>query len=75
MNYDDDKYADIGAIVEHWGNTISLFLPTIHALTGCDTTSFFYRVGKVRILKKMCKNPEQCMLLSGLGHDEVLEYY
>ena len=41
MKYDDDKYSDIGAIVEHWGKTISLFLPTIHALTGCDTTSFF----------------------------------
>ena len=40
MKYDDDKYADIGAIVEHWGNTMSLFLPTIHALTGCDNIMF-----------------------------------
>ena len=58
-----------------WGyaKSISLFLPTIHALTGCDTTSFFYRVGKVRILKKLFKNPEQCTLLSGLYHDEVLD--
>ena len=45
----------------------------MHALTGCDTTSFFYRVGKVRILKKLFKNPEQCTLLSGLDHDEALD--
>ena len=46
---------------------------TIHALTGCDTTLFFYRVGKLPILKKLFKNPEQCTLLSGLDHDEALD--
>ena len=31
---------------------MSLNLPKIHALTGCDTTSYFYRVGKTEVFKK-----------------------
>ena len=40
MKYDDDKFADIAAIAKFLGRQISLHLPAIHALGGCDTTFF-----------------------------------
>ena len=32
------------------GSRISRYLPEVHATTGCDTTSFFYGIGKVKVL-------------------------
>ena len=34
---------------------ISEYLPGMHALTGCDTTSFVYSIGKVTALKILRK--------------------
>ena len=46
MNYDDDKFADIAVIAKFLGRQISLHLTAIHALGGCDTTSFFTELAK-----------------------------
>ena len=51
MKYDDEKYACIKTIVEYLGDEISECLPQIHAITGCDQTSAFFRKGKVKIVK------------------------
>ena len=53
MMYEQGKYADIGKIVEFFGKEICLALPAFHSLTGCDTTSYFFRVGKGRVFKKL----------------------
>ena len=65
-------YADIGAICSFLGTKLSLTLPSLHAITGCDTTSYLYKVGKVKILKKMIRNPVYCDLLESLGKSESL---
>ena len=41
---------------------------TFHAFTRCDTTSAFWRKGKVRPLHLMLKNPEFTMRFAGLGN-------
>ena len=39
---------------------MSLNLPKIHALTGCNTTSYFYWVGKIKVLKKLLGQQDLC---------------
>ena len=42
LKYDHKEFADIRKICSYLGKTLSLNLPKIHALTGCDTTPYFY---------------------------------
>ena len=53
MKYEDNKYACIKDIVDYIGDEISAFLPQIHAITGFDTTSAFFKMRKVKVLKKI----------------------
>ena len=42
MKYDKQKYANIGEICRFLGTIICKYLPQLHAITGCDTTSFSF---------------------------------
>ena len=42
-------------------------LPAMHAVTGSDTTSAMFGIGKVKIMKKLRKNSESIGLLEGGG--------
>ena len=42
LKYDHEKFADIRKICSYLGKTLYLNLPKIQALTGCNTTSYFY---------------------------------
>ena len=72
FKYDSEKYAEVRKICEHFGLELCLSLPAFHGLTGCDTTSYFYRSGKVRILKKMISDTNRCLMLHPLGRDKDL---
>ena len=54
------------------GENVSMHLPHIHVIPGCDTTSFFYGVGKVKLLKKIIKHQDSLDLLSSLGESKEL---
>ena len=54
-----------------WVYNVSKHLPHIHAILGCDTTSF-YGVGKVKILKKIMKHQDSLDLSSSLGESKEL---
>ena len=73
MNYEDNKYACIKDIVDYIGDEISAFLPQIHAITGCDTTSAFFKMGKVKVLKKIQKDPDQLLLIKNVGAERTLD--
>ena len=47
-------------------------LPKIHAVTGRDTTSFFYGVSKIKVLKKLMKDNSKLKRLDSLGETVVL---
>ena len=49
MKIEADKYVNIGPIASHFRKDICLKLPHIHGITGCDTTTFFHGVGKVKV--------------------------
>ena len=72
MKYDHDKYANIDAICKLLGDDLCRSLPAILALSGCDTTSYFYRVGKVKLLKKIMNHSSRCELIAAIGSRESL---
>eukprot|EP00794_Sanderia_malayensis_P016276 gene16276-biopygen13830 len=73
LKYDNDKFVDIGGICDAIGPDMCNVLPAIHALSGCDTTSYFFKVGKVKVLKKLLNAPEKCRLLEGLGKATTIQ--
>ena len=40
---------DVNACYEHIGENIALALPFFHALSGCDSTTSFYKRSKVNL--------------------------
>ena len=53
MKIEKNRYLDIGDICKTYGEEICDALSGYHSVTGCDTTSYPYKVGKVKPLKKM----------------------
>ena len=72
IRYGGYKYADIEGIVKNLGYEASKLLAHYHALTGCDVTSYFYRIGKIIPFKKAVENGT-LELISGLGTTETLD--
>ena len=72
MKIDHQKYVDIGKACSYLGEKVSLRLPQFHAITGCDTTSFFFGVGKVKVLKKLIKDSSKYALLDSIGKTSSL---
>lgn len=70
MKYDHNKYADINEICNFLGPKICRTLPAVHAITGCDTTSYLFKVGKFKVLKKLIQAERKTDLLTDLGKDE-----
>lgn len=52
------RYLDVGKLFVELGPDVCLALPGLHAFTGCDTTSCFYKKGKVTPFKQMEKSSE-----------------
>ena len=73
MKYERDKFADIGKICKHLGPEICSNILSIHAISGCDTTSYMHRVGKVRFMRKLLKEPMLSRLLKNLSETTSLE--
>ena len=73
MNYEVDKYVCIKDVVDYLGEEISLCLPHIHGMTGCDTTFTFFRMGEINVLKKIQKNPATLSLIENLGAERILD--
>jgi len=72
MEIDHQKYVDIGKACSYLGEEVSLRLPQFHAITGCNTTSFFFGVGKVKVLKKLIKDSSKYALLDSIGKTSSL---
>ena len=67
MKIGEKKFVNVRKIVQHLGKEISLKLPRIHVITGCDTTSYLYSVGKMKVFNKCLKRSEVVNCLEGLG--------
>ncbi len=52
------SYLDIGTLAAKLGHQICESLLLFHALTGCDTVSFLYGIGKRTAMKILLENPD-----------------
>ena len=55
IKIDHQNFVNVAAIADHIGSEACNILPVFHSITGCDTTSFLFRVGKVAPWKKLMK--------------------
>lgn len=62
----DHRYVSVSKTTTNFGEEICEVLPAYHSITGCDTTSFPYGIGKVKPFKKMLMK-EKWNLLLGYG--------
>ena len=67
MKIAPEKFVDMRKIVQYLGRELSLILPYLHAITGCDTTSYLHNVGKMRVLQKCLKDNSAVASLERLG--------
>lgn len=63
-NVDRHRFIPVHSIVREIGRPVAKCLPAVHALTGCDTTSSFFRIGKKSALTQLRKHIDT---LSGLS--------
>lgn len=73
MKIGKDRYVDVDEICNLYGEQICEVLPGYHSLTGCDTTSFPFKVGKVKPWKKMMSQMKSSLLLS-LGQQHLTQH-
>ena len=71
MQIDHNKFVNVGKIAQFLNESTCLQLPAFHSLTGCDTTSYFYRISKPSVFEKARKN-QSLYLLEQLGNERTL---
>ena len=71
FNYEANTYSDLKKVAELVGN-VAIYLPQYHALTGCDTTSYFYFRGKTGPWERAVKSPDSFHLIEDLGKENDL---
>ena len=55
MEIGHSRFTNIEAICSNIGTKACAILPAYHSITGSDTTSFPFRIGKIKPWKKMVK--------------------
>ena len=71
FNYQSNYYSDLKKVALSLGHA-ALYLPQYHALTGCDTTAYFYFRGKTQPWERAMKVPGGLNLINQLGIDTNL---
>jgi len=67
-----ERYIPIHTIAGELGNRVSACLPAAHALTGCDTTSAFFKIGKITAFTKLVEHIDSVQQLSEFGGSSSL---
>ena len=68
-----ERFIPVHTIAEKLGERFCLCLPALHSLTGCDTTSAIYKIGKRTAYKTLQKNEEKSEALSTVGEMSIEE--
>ena len=70
FKFKNNKFANISRICSFLGPLLCENILAIHGISGCYTTSYFFRIGKVRVLKKLLEDSMRAGLLQELGSEE-----
>ncbi len=68
---DKRRYIPIHEICKTLSPTLIQILPTMHVLTGCNTTAALYGKGKITCYNVVQKNPEKFISLLSLGNNDI----
>ena len=72
LKYDAEKYANIRKICDYLGKDVWESILAFHVVPGSDTTSYFFRAGKVKTFKKIISNQTKLKLIKELGKKDKL---
>ena len=67
MKIDNEKFIDVGKIVDYYNKDVILKLVNIHEVTGSDTTSYLHGMGKIKVFKNYVNSKEKMNLLQDTG--------
>ena len=68
-----NKFVNVSKIHDYIGNTVSVVVPAMFVLTGCDTVSYLFRRSKKTIFERGMKKEDLAVkLLSDLGESTHL---
>ena len=70
MQIDHNIIVNVGKITQFLDESACLQPPAFYFLTGCDTTSYFYRISKTSIFEK-ARNKKSLYLLEQLGNERT----
>ncbi|MPD04419.1 hypothetical protein E2C01_100105 [Portunus trituberculatus] len=74
MKINKESYVDIGDFCRTYGKEVCDVMPAYHSMTGCDTTSYKYKVGKVKPFKKMVAHLMSFLPSMSLKHSKNAEF-
>ena len=66
------RYIPVHEICSTLSPVFANILPAAHAVTGCDTTSLLFRIGKRNVFKVLKENPDNFKDLSNLSDCDVV---
>ena len=64
-------YIPVHELCKSLNSVVCNILPAAHAITGCDTTSSFFGIGKKSMLKALKETPDQFSNLSMISHADI----
>ena len=73
FKYDTEIFAGTSVICDYVGRELCFSLPAVRSLTECDTTSHFFRTGKVKTFKKVLADSTKLSLLHLLAKRDFLQ--
>ena len=65
------RYIPVHELCKSLYSVVCNILLAVHAITGCDTTSSFFGIGKISMLKALKETPDQFSDLSMISHADV----
>jgi hypothetical protein len=68
---DGIRYIPVNDLCSSLSNITCQILPSLHALTGCDTTSAFFRIGNKSVHKILKTSPEELSDLVSLTNADL----
>ena len=69
-----DKFIPVHSICGRLGENIANSLPAAYVLTGCDSTSSFYKIGKTTAYGRLVRYVEAVLALATMGTTSDLAY-
>ena len=68
---DGRRFIPVHDLCKSLGPIVCKILPAAHALTGCDTTSSLFGIGKKSVLKTLRANPARYEHLKNIGVTDI----